>query len=115
MQQAGSWRLPSSEAIDGAARPDVDPSTAQRRGGGDRLLEIVESHDLALEPAESLEAQRLKPFRPMITSMPLVTGARLGHYEILGALGEGGMGEVYRARDPRLDREVAIKWIVERK
>ncbi len=41
--------------------------------------------------------------------MPLSSGARLGHYEIQGALGAGGMGEVYRARDPRLDREVAIK------
>jgi Tol biopolymer transport system component len=36
-------------------------------------------------------------------------GAKLGSYEIVGSLGAGGMGEVYRARDPRLDREVAIK------
>jgi serine/threonine protein kinase len=41
--------------------------------------------------------------------MPLITGARLGAYEILGPLGAGGMGEVYRARDGRLHREVAIK------
>jgi len=36
-------------------------------------------------------------------------GQKLGHYEILAQIGEGGMGEVYRARDPRLSREVAIK------
>ena len=41
--------------------------------------------------------------------MPLATGSRLGPYEILGQIGAGGMGEVYRARDPRLGREVAIK------
>ncbi len=41
--------------------------------------------------------------------MSLQPGSCLGQYEILSALGAGGMGEVYRARDPRLDRDVAIK------
>ncbi len=41
--------------------------------------------------------------------MTLAVGARLGPYEIVSALGAGGMGEVYRAKDPRLGREVAIK------
>ena len=41
--------------------------------------------------------------------MPLVLGTKLGPYEIVGPLGAGGMGEVYRARDTRLERMVAIK------
>src|SRR5215467_12870437 len=41
--------------------------------------------------------------------MSLEAGTRLGPYEIVGAIGAGGMGEVYRARDTRLERTVAVK------
>src|SRR5262245_52298590 len=45
--------------------------------------------------------------------MPLMLGARLGSYEIVAAIGAGGMGEVYRARDAKLGRDVAIKVLPE--
>ena len=41
--------------------------------------------------------------------MTIAAGSRFGPYEILSALGAGGMGEIYRARDTRLDRDVAVK------
>src|SRR5262245_32705612 len=46
--------------------------------------------------------------------MPLAAGEKLGPYEIIELIGRGGMGEVYRARDSRLGRDVAIKVSVER-
>jgi len=41
--------------------------------------------------------------------MSLLPGARLGPYEVIAPIGAGGMGEVFKARDTRLDRSVAIK------
>src|SRR5215471_1672865 len=46
--------------------------------------------------------------------MALATGSKLGPYEIVAPLGAGGMGEVYKARDTRLERTVAIKVLPER-
>ncbi len=41
--------------------------------------------------------------------MALQVGSRLAHYDVTALIGEGGMGEVYRARDTKLDRDVALK------
>ena len=51
------------------------------------------------------------PPEPRLVRMSISKGDLIGPYEIVGWIGAGGMGEVYRARDPRLGREVAIKLI----
>ncbi len=45
--------------------------------------------------------------------MPLSAGTRLGHYDVTALIGQGGMGEVYKARDTKLDRDVALKILLD--
>src|ERR1700688_210567 len=62
-----------------------------------------------MESSNSMDEATKRVVTAQNESPTLPAGSRFGRYEILGALGAGGMGEVYRARDPRLGRELAIK------
>ena len=75
--------------------------TQPTSGRPEREAQVAISKDL-------LEDGRAASLR-YICGMTLTTGTRLGHYEIVAPIGKGGMGEVYRARDSRLARDVALK------
>ena len=86
---------------------DLDPKSRSAFvdsacSGDERLRREVESLIAADEQGRS-------GFLQSPPVMPLAKGTRLGHYEIQSMLGAGGMGEVYRAHDSKLDRDVAIK------
>jgi len=78
----------------------------------EELLELAEGEDDLLTPGGGLQgpvAEELERSLARLADQELAPGARLGPYEIRELLGVGGMGRVYRAHDPKLDRSVAIK------
>src|SRR5580658_3140649 len=100
-----------------AAAKELSPAEAatflRERCGDDRELErevasLLDYHRASAGvPGVLLDASRPPAFLPV--PIQLRSGDKLGPYEILASIGEGGMGEVYKARDTRLDRIVAIK------
>jgi hypothetical protein len=81
---------------------------------GDRALRQEVDSLLAHEGLASdfLETAVSQPHSPTVAGDPVPEGERIGPYLIMGALGAGGMGEVYKAYDERLDRHVAIKFLL---
>jgi serine/threonine protein kinase len=96
------------------ARPVSDRAAylADACAGDDELRREVESLLAQHASAEDvLTGGAVAAAAGFVTDVgrPLLTGRRLGSYQILAPIGAGGMGEVYRARDTRLGREIAIK------
>jgi serine/threonine protein kinase/Tol biopolymer transport system component len=110
MRQQGDWELVRDLFHAGL---DVPPGERRafvmRRADNPSIVEEVMSL-LDAHPAADGFLSQPPGFRDLATAVVLLRqGDRIGAFEIVGLIGAGGMGEVYRARDVRLDRDVAIK------
>jgi serine/threonine protein kinase len=95
----------AAAALDAAERQKYVQAAAPDSDIANRVMKMLDEIEAADDSSLSEPAYVTNTsVRPL-----LAQGSRLGPYEILDQLGEGGMGVVYRARDPRLDRQVAIK------
>ena len=107
----GSLTQPGSDAAAGPLHEGGIRKQALRYGAVQREAPLLrEGVQLIRRHAGSLHGYKIPADRP---NMPLAPGSHLGSYEIRAPLGAGGMGEVYRALDPKLQRDVAIKVLPE--
>src|SRR5262245_29799651 len=88
-------------------RPPADRAAFVAVAGADDADMVLEVERLLA--AHDQAGTFLEPQRPSGSSDDVSSERRIGHYQILSALGSGGMGEVHRARDLKLNRDVALK------
>ena len=103
--------LAAAAGDDEALRQEVEALLASDASGGSFLDRLpVASASVLADPLAALGASG----NPTLSPAALAAGRRVGPYEIVATLGAGGMGEVYRARDTKLHRDVALKVLPER-